>query len=213
MSAMKAGTEDKKKLWLAIGVGSMALGSVLWTVLGSTGSDDTASTAPAPVAAPATPVPAPATPVPVAGRPAATATARSVPANLDPTLHPEGMLLAERVTYTGSGRNIFLPGAPPVEKAAVTAIPKPVASARYVPPQPVNFGPPPPPPINLRFFGTATLHDGKLEAFLLQGDDVFVAKPGDIVSRRYRVGNVTASQVEVTDLTNSNTQRLPMSPQ
>ena len=74
-------------------------------------------------------------------------------------------------------------------------------------------GPPPLPPIDLRFFGTATKADGTRQAFFLKGDDVFLAAPGDVVSRRYKIGPIGVSSVEVTDLSNNNTQRLPLTPQ
>ncbi len=94
-------------------------------------------------------------------------------------------------------------------------IPKVIASPRnqqaYQPP--VNQGPPPLPPIDLRFFGTATKGDGSRQAFFLKGDDVFLASAGDVVSRRYKVGAIGATSVEVTDLTNNNTQRLPLTSQ
>jgi hypothetical protein len=206
MSAMKAGTEDRKKLIAAGAFGVLALGYVTYTLLGSGGSSSDAP-------APATPVVTTSAPVSTnTVSPAATATARITPSKLDPTLHPEGMLLSESLVYAGRGRNIF---AAPGEQAAVVApkIPVPAATPRYVPPVNVNTGPPPPPPIDLRFFGTATRRDGRRQAFLLRGEDVFVASQGDIVSRRYRIDDVGTNAVSVTDLTNNNQQRLPMSPQ
>ncbi|AFL89793.1 hypothetical protein Terro_3579 [Terriglobus roseus DSM 18391] len=205
MSALKAGTEDRKKLIAAGAFGVLALGYLAYTFLGSSSSSDT----------PASTSPVITTSAPVSTNtvsPAATATARIVPSKLDPTLHPEGMLLSESLVYGGHGRNIF--AAPGTQtEAAAPKIPAAAASPRYVPPTPVNTGPPPPPPIDLRFFGTATRRDGKPQAFLLRGEDVFVAGPGDIVSRRYRVDEVSGNSVLVTDLTNNNQQRLPMSPQ
>jgi len=204
MSALKAGTEDKGKLIAAGVFGALALGYAIYTVSGSFGSD-----------APA----APAAAVVTTGRPAATntvspaavATARITPSKLDPTLHPEGMLLTESLVYAGNGRNIFLAGSVPAE--AAVKIPTPVTTARYVAPTPIATGPPPPPPIDLRFFGTSTRKDGVRQAFLLHGEDVFVAGTGDVVNRRYKVGVISLTTVEVTDMTNNNMQRLPMSMQ
>ncbi len=122
------------------------------------------------------------------------------------------MLLTESLVYSGSGRNIFLPAGSSVA-APVVKIPVPLATARYVPPTTGPIGPLPPPPIDLRFFGTSTSRDGKRQAFLLRGEDVFIASTGDIVNRRYRVGAITLTGVELTDLSNNNTQRLSMSPQ
>jgi hypothetical protein len=205
MSALKVGAEDRKKLIAAGAFGVLALGYVAYTFLGS-GSSTDAPTSAAPVVTTSAPVSTNTV------SPAATATARITPSKLDPTLHPEGMLLSESLVYAGRGRNIFAPAGTQAD-AAAPKIPVPAATARYVAPAPVNTGPPPPPPIDLRFFGTATRRDGKREAFLLHGEDVFVAGQGDIVSRRYRIDDINATSVGVTDLTNNNAQRLPMSPQ
>jgi hypothetical protein len=129
-------------------------------------------------------------------------------AQLDPTLKMGPMLAAEHLVYNGSGRNIFSASSVPID------IPKPVASARpktptppvYVPPP----GPPPPPPIDLKFFGTSTAASGKRQAFLLHGQDVFLAFDGDIVQRRYRVITVSANSVIVEDMANNNRQTLPL---
>jgi hypothetical protein len=128
----------------------------------------------------------------------------------DPSLHMGAMLVAESLKYSGAGRNIFTDS--PV--APLAPIIKPIASVRnaapvapvYTPPP----GPPPPPPIDLKFFGTATKADGSRQAFLLHGDDVFLAATGTIVQRRYKVGTISASSVEVEDLTNNNKQTLQL---
>lgn len=129
-------------------------------------------------------------------------------AQLDPTLRMDAMLVTESLVYSGSGRNIFSATSAPVD------IPKPIVPVRpkgpvvpvYTPPP----GPPPPPPIDLKFFGTATSADGHLRAFLLKGEDVFLASQGDIVQRRYRVETVSASSIVVEDLANNNKQTLPL---
>lgn len=131
-------------------------------------------------------------------------------AQYDPTLHMEAMAVSESLVYSGSGRNIFSASSVPVE----VNIPKPVAPVRtagvvlpvYTPPP----GPPPPPPIDLKFFGTATKADGSRQAFLLHGEDVFLAATGNIVQRRYKIGTISANSVEVEDLTNNNKQNLPL---
>jgi hypothetical protein len=202
MGMTKIGTEDKGKLIFAGVFGVLAIAMLIYTLRDSFGGSDS---------------PAPAAPLVTSGRPvatntvspAATATARITPSKLDPTLHPEGMLLTESLVYAGNGRNIFLAGSMPTEAAA--AIPKAIASPRFVAAAPIVTGPPPPPPIDLRFFGTATRKDGTRQAFLLHGEDVFVAGTGEVVSRRYKIGAISLTAVEVTDMTNNNTQRLPMS--
>jgi hypothetical protein len=85
---------------------------------------------------------------------------------------------------------------------------RPVATAQpavYVP-----QGPPPPPPINLKFFGTEMRSNGQRQAFLLQGEDVYLAAQGDIVARRYKIVSIGENHIEVEDLVNNNKQSLPL---
>lgn len=192
---MKIGTEDRKKLILAGSLGVLALGTMIYEFAGSS---DTTPSAPVPAAAVRRSTPSP-------------VSAHIANAALDPTLHPEGMEAAEAILYTGSGRNIFLVGSEPPARVVIE---KPIVSPRTNVSQPImNPGPPPLPPIDLRFFGTEQRQGGKRQAFFLKGDDVFLASEGDIVGRRYRVGAVSASSAQVTDLTNNNTQTLPLVPQ
>lgn len=201
---MKFGAEDKKRLIQAgIAVPLALIGLVYLYVEVFGGS----SPAPAPV-------PAAVTSSTVSGSKAtagngAGASAKRVataPVQLDPTLHPEVMAAAESLVYTGNGRNIFSASAVPV------GIETPIASARPVAVKavPAVYGPPPPPPIDLKFFGTETTADGKRKAFLLHGEDVFIASEGDVVDRRYRVGKILANSVQVEDMPNNNQQTLPL---
>ena len=200
---MKAGADEKRKKIAAIVLGTLAVLLVGYQ-LQDTFSDGTP--APRPVA----PVIVPVATAKSGGGPAALKVG-TTSAQLDPTLHMDAMLVTESLVYSGSGRNIFAPGA-----EMVAEIPKPVAPPRQIvsaPPPVVAQGPPvppPPPPINLKFFGTATSANGTRRAFLLNGDDVFVASAGDVVQRRYRIISVDAKSIQVEDLPNSNKQTLPL---
>jgi hypothetical protein len=130
---------------------------------------------------------------------------------LDPTLHEDAMHVTEGLVYTGNGRNIFGLGPAVVEVAMV----KPVAPARpavvaQTGPPPPPPGPPPPPPIDLKFFGTATAANGARRAFLLHGEDVFLAADGEIVQRRYKVVSIASNSIVIEDMPNNNKQTLPL---
>jgi len=127
--------------------------------------------------------------------------------NLDPTLRLDLLASIEQIKYEGSGRNIFMSQPDP-------EIPKPVASGAsdqgkenqpYVPP-----APPPPPPINLKFIGFASEPGEVKKIFLSQGEDVFIAREGEIVDRRYKVLRISPNAVEVEDVINSHSQQIPL---
>jgi hypothetical protein len=115
------------------------------------------------------------------------------------------MAQAESLRYTGSGRNIFsMNSAPP---AKIEAVKGPVRPVQHIAAGPV--GPPPPPPIDLQFFGYEA-RNGVRKAFLLQGSNVYIASPGDVVAHRYKIVKILPFSIEVTDLMYNHTQSLPL---
>jgi hypothetical protein len=193
---MKIGTEDKKKLTILAVAGTLALGCAFY-IYNALSTPDVPAPVTAPVAA-----------TPVGSRIKPQAASNQAPlTQLDPTLKMGPMLVTEALVYSGGGRNIFSATSVPVAipQAIAPARPKPVAA-----PPPMPTGPPPPPPIDLKFFGTATSKNGARQAFLLHGEDVFVASPGDVVQRRYRVISIAANSIVVEDMTNNNRQTLPL---
>ena len=201
---MKTGAEQKRNRQILMIVGPIAgllFVYQLWNLFGDSGPT------PRPV-----PVPAVAVATAKATSSGAATKVATTTAQLDPTLHMGPMLVTESLVYTGSGRNIFS-GA---MEAPEVVIDKPVADARVVD-QPIRkveplrpSGPPPLPPINLKFFGTATSQNGTRRAFLLSGDDVFVASVGDVVQRRYKGASIAANSILMEDMPNSNKQTLPL---
>jgi len=194
---MKTGLDNKRNLVILSLLGVVMVGAVVYFVMNVFGGGS---------APPAAPQRATATAQPAAGESRGGRAAEKIPslASLDPTLHPELMAGAEALEYSGKGRNIFSMTSEPV------AIPKATAPIRPVAPQPVIAqGPPPPPPIDLKFFGYEA-NNGAKKAFLLKGDDVFIASEGDVVDHHYKVVKITPLSIQVTDLLYNNTQTLPL---
>jgi hypothetical protein len=110
---------------------------------------------------------------------------------------------AESLGYSGKGRNIFSMESAPV------VIPKPITPVRVADQGPPP--PPPPPPIDLKFFGyEAQTGSINRKAFLLHGDDVFIASIGDVVDHRYKIVGIAPLSIQVEDLPYNNTQTLPL---
>jgi hypothetical protein len=200
--ALKIGSEDKKKV-IIVGVLGVVVIGLLVNVGMSYFGGSPAPTPPPPVQTAAVQPVRPASTAPATGDHAA-ARIPGIAASLDPTLHPELMAQAESLEYTGHGRNIFsLFSAPP-------AIEQVKAPIRPTPTVQVPQGPPPPPPIDLKFFGYEARKDGTRRAFLLHGDDVFIASVGDVVDHRYRVLNIAPFSVQIEDLPYRNAQPIPL---
>jgi hypothetical protein len=192
---MKLGTENKTKTAIAA---ILAVVAVVLVVNAFRGGDENS----APAANPATTAPRPSS---TAARGSSTGAARKtaypqLAQTLDPTLRFDLLKSSEDVTYKGSGRDIFRsqPEPPP--------IPKPV-TPDVKPGPPV---PPPPPPIDLKFYGFASRKDGYKRIFLSKGEDIFIAKEGDIVDRRYKIVHIGQSSVDVEDVLTNNRQTLPL---
>jgi hypothetical protein len=122
--------------------------------------------------------------------------------SLDPTLHTSLLKISEDTKYEGTGRNIF---------KVFVDIPKPiVAPAQQTAADTGPPPPPPPPPIDLKYYGYATPAGGTKRIFLAQGEDVFIAKEGDIVDRRYKVVRISPNAVEILDVLSNNRQSIPL---
>jgi hypothetical protein len=190
--ALQLGTENKKQVYTLVGLLVVILGIAAYELLGSGGS-----ATPARPAAPA---------APRAGSAGGPEAERLSNAGIDPTLHLAKLAQSEDVVYVGTGRNIFSAESAPV------VIEKPVKSARQdapaVIPAPMA---PQPPAIDLKYFGYTESKDKTLKAFLVHGEDIFMARPGDIVDRRYKVISILPGSVQVTDLSYNNTQTVPLS--
>jgi hypothetical protein len=213
--ALPLGTENKKQVYIAAALFAVILPIAIWEVYGMVATPSAPVRPAAPVVAQvqhAAAITDSDAAVPVStGSPATAGPAaqRLNDSDLDPSLHFDKLAEIEQVEYAGTGRNIFSAESAPVK------VETPIASAR--PGQPnVTSGPPalpaPPkaPPIDLKYFGYTQTKDKSLKAFFVHGDDVFMAKTGEIVDHRYKVGTIMPGSVQVTDLSYSNTQTLPL---
>lgn len=205
---LRLGTENKRQVYIVIG---------LFAILAVLGGRQIYKMLAGPSAAPQTSAAAGVNPAaPAAGGQAAAPAANGAAApeaeklsneDLDPTLHFDKLAQSEDVEYSGTGRNIFSAESAPVE------IPRVIASARpgAVTPTPTVYVPPPPPKppsIDLKYFGYTQNNDKSLRAFFVHGDDIFMARSGDVVDHRYRVGAIHPASVEITDLSYNNTQTI-----
>jgi hypothetical protein len=191
---MKLGTENKTKTAIA-GV-LLVLAAILLVRAFSGGEGNSA-----PASTPAASAPGPSSTASRSGTPTGRKPARLLLAQtLDPTLRFDLLKSSEDVVYKGTGRDIFRSQPEPAP------IPKPVTPDVKPGPPP----PPPPPPIDLKFYGFASRKDGYKRIFLSKGEDIFVAKEGDIVDRRYKIVHIGQNSVDVEDVLTNNRQTLPL---
>jgi len=196
---VKLGTENKMKTIIAAVL--LVLATVL-LVRAFHGGEENSVPAALPVGAGSQPSSAGATPQARRGNPQTIhkATRPLLAQTLDPTLRFDLLKSSEDVTYKGSGRDIFR------SQPEEVSIPNPVKPD--VKPGPAV--PAPPPPIDLKFYGFASRKDGYKRIFLSKGEDIFVAKEGDIVDRRYKIVHIGQNSVDVEDVLTNNRQTLPL---
>ena len=63
----------------------------------------------------------------------------------------------------------------------------------------------------MKFYGFSSRPGEPKKVFLADGDDIFVAKEGDVINRKYKVVQIMNSAVVIEDLLNNNKQQIPLS--
>lgn len=202
---MKLGAENRGKVIAAIALGVILLLIVVTQIGGWLGGTPSTSAAPPAVAPDAAENDTPRVPAlrPSGRNRQAVGKRESGARSLDPSLRLNLLKDSEETKYEGTGRNIF---------RVFVEIPKPVVRPAQQTAQqaPQAYVPPPPPPINLTFYGFATPSGGIKRIFLAKGEDVFIAKEGDIVDRRYKVVRISQNAVEILDVLSNNRQSIPL---
>jgi hypothetical protein len=202
--ALKLGTENKRQVYLAVGLFAVVLIAGIYEISTYFGGSPTPTPRPAPVQTAATSRTAKAA---AAGPDAQKLTNQG----LDPTLHFDKLAQSEDVEYEGTGRNIFsADSAPVIPPTIAPARPGPNVASVELPKGPPP--PPKPPAIELKYFGYTQSKDKSIKAFFVHGEDIFIAKTGEIVDHRYKVGAINPTSVQITDLSYNNTQSLTLTP-
>jgi len=205
--AIPLGTENKRQVYMVIGLFVVVIAAGIYELSDYFGGPSTPPPPPVVKTATSSARPAQGTKSGSTGQgPDAEKLANP---DLDPTVHFEKLAGSEDVEYAGTGRNIFSADSGPID------IPQPLApahtsDANVVVPPPVHVAPSAP-NIDLKYFGYTQTKDKTMKAFFSHGEDVFMAKTGEIVDHRYKVGTIQTGSVQVTDLSYNNTQTLQLS--
>jgi hypothetical protein len=196
---VKIGAENKKQVrWMIVLLAILLLVGIYNFVDFGTSSANSPAAAPAPAISTQTATPN-------AKKPSGTLQLSD--STLDPRFHRPELDASQKVKYEAGGRNIF--------RMEELKIPQMQGSPRQVgeigPPAPPTPTPtPPPPPIPLKFYGFASKSSEPKRIFLDDEGEVFVARQGDIVERKYKVIQINNTSVIIEDVLNSNRQTIQL---
>jgi len=62
----------------------------------------------------------------------------------------------------------------------------------------------------LKFYGYAGPKGDNRQVFLLRGEDIFLAKEGQIIDRRYKILHIGTNSVEIQDVLTNHTETKPL---
>jgi hypothetical protein len=191
---VKIGAENKKQVQWMIALLAIGLLVVIYDYFGGSSSAST----------PAASAPATTT---TAVQKKAGALAGADNSNLDPRLRLDILAAAQSKKYE-TGRNIFRMEEAPIPAAIASARANKGAYTVDAPPTPTPT--PPPPPIPLKFYGFASKSNEPKRIFLDDEGEVFIARQGEIVERRYKVIQINNTNVVIEDALNNNRQTVQL---
>lgn len=125
----------------------------------------------------------------------------------NPSLHFDKLDALHQIKYTGIHRNIFSATPPPPPAAVVSKQAKDAGAASTAP------APPPPLHVPLTFYGTSVdSKTGRELAFFTNGDDVYIASPGQVLLGQFRLVKIGKDSVEMEEVASSRMTTLHMTP-
>jgi hypothetical protein len=182
---MKLGAENRKKVILTATLMVIALAFFVYMVFGGSGSGTV--------------------PLGAADEQSQRRAHVQADASFDPSVRTDLLRDSEGMIYAGTGNNPFAMRSdpPPPPKCAPAG-----ESSRGLPwcHEITIPGPPKAAEIPLTFFGFASKLGEPKTIFLSHDQDIFIAKEGDIVDRRYRIVHINPGSVEVQDVLDSNAE-------
>jgi hypothetical protein len=196
---VKIGAENKKQVRWMIALVVLALMVGIYNFV-----DFGTSSAASPSPSTSSPGPQRSTPGIQPRKPAATDIADS--STLDPRVRIDILAASQSKKYE-PGRNIFR-----MEEVKIASVDRSVrTTAEMGPPAPPTPTPtPPPPPIPLKFYGFASKPTEQKKIFLDDEGEIFVARQGDIVERKYKVVQINNTNVIIEDVLNNNRQTIQL---
>ena len=143
----------------------------------------------------------PASPAPSASAPPAPA--RGVQPGTRPAVAPVApvkldALIPSRQKPSDTERNPFRYQPKPEPLPPKPMVIPPSSTTTTEPPRPVPTGPPPAPPITLKFIGILERANGEKWAVLSDGKVTMHGRDGDIVDGRYRIVKIGTESIELT---------------
>lgn len=142
------------------------------------------------------------------------------PMTVDPTLRTELLTKVRSVEFAGVERNLFRFAEQKMLSPLLTAeeirrSQERLSHLREQKRRETKSSPviqrPAVPPINWKYYGFAnSRRDARKRAFLLNGEEIFVATEGDIFKKRYRIVRIGINSITIEDMRFSQKQRLSL---